>query len=198
VTPVVVGLIVEGQGDALALPPLLRRIAQAAGQFDLSIPQPFRVKRGKFANKSDDFERALQFLSNGSDVIVTVLDSDADCPVTLSQDLLARANKVVGHIPVSVVAAHQEFEAWLLAGVESMRGYRGIRHDASCPENLDSVRSPKGRLEACITSGVYSETVDQAKFACKMDLEMARARSRSFDKFVRDVERLAIRSVIVR
>lgn len=36
----------------------------------------------------------------------------------------------------------------------------------------------------------YRETVDQAAFASQMDLQLARRRSPSFDKFYREVTRL--------
>ncbi len=36
-------------------------------------------------------------------------------------------------------------------------------------------------------SGVYSETVDQVKFACRIDLDTAAQNARSFTKLVQDI-----------
>lgn len=42
-----VACVVEGHGDVKALPILVRRLAAAAGVFDLSILQPHRCPRGR-------------------------------------------------------------------------------------------------------------------------------------------------------
>jgi hypothetical protein len=186
-TMLTIGLIVEGQGDQAALPPLIRKMASDAGYFEIQIRQPFRVHRGRFAAKFDDFERAVKFLAVECDCIMTVLDADDDCPKEFAQDLRERAAAIAGHKVVSVVMAKSEFESWILAGIESLRGYRGVLETATCPSSVESIRDAKGTLEAMIESKVYSETVDQVKFAANLDSDLARSNSPSFDKFARDL-----------
>lgn len=40
--------IVEGDGEVGAVPILLRRIAEGLGRFDIEVPSPIRVRRGRF------------------------------------------------------------------------------------------------------------------------------------------------------
>ncbi|MCV7199839.1 DUF4276 family protein [Mycobacterium angelicum] len=187
-TQLKVGVIVEGHGDVDAIPVLIRRIAELHEIFDTVILRPFRVNRSRFNEKFDDFERALRYLSQNSHVIAVVLDADDDCPRDLCSNLRLRAREIVKHLPVSIVAANKEFEAWLLAAIESLRGRCGVRTDAVCPSNVEEIRGAKQRVEAMMDNRIYSETVDQVKLAANMDLRIARQNSRSFDKFVRDIK----------
>lgn len=182
-----IGLIVEGQGDVLALPVLVRRIAQEmAERFDVKVLQPMRVKRGRFSDSFDDYARASTFLATKADAVITVLDADDDCPVELGANLRSRAQDCIGHVQVAVTVANKEYETWLLAGVESLRGLRGVSEDAEVPANLEDIRGAKGRL-ASMMSGHYSETVDQPAMTAKVDLAEAQRLSASLDKFVRDL-----------
>jgi hypothetical protein len=168
----------------MALPPLVRRVChEKLSRFDVDIYEPpFRIKRGRFAEKFDDFDNALLFLASACDVILVVLDADDDCPVDLAAGLRVRGKNAIGHKQVEVVVAQKEFECWLLAAVDSLRGFRGVAEDAECPANVEDIRGAKGRLESMMKSGVYSETVDQVKFACQIDLDTASRNARSFRK----------------
>lgn len=189
-TQLTIGAIVEGHGEVDAIPVLIRRIANEHEIFDITIPRPFRIKRNRFDERFDDFERALQLLSPTCDVIAVVLDADDDCPRDLCLSLLERARLLLNDFPVSAVAAKSEYEAWLLAAIESLQGRCGVRADAACPNNLEEIRGAKGRLEAMMENRIYSETVDQVKLTANIDLGLASRNSHSFDKFVRDIQNL--------
>lgn len=177
------GLIVEGQGDALALPVLVRRILHESLQrFDCVLVAPaFRVKRGRFHERFDDFESALTFLAAKCDAILVVLDSDDDDPEVLANGLQLRAETAVGHVPVAVRPAVREFEAWFLASVPALRGRRGVPTDAPEVPHSSEPRSAKSVFESLLLSGVYSETVDQPSFAAIVDLELCKRESASFN-----------------
>lgn len=85
--------IVEGHGDAEAVPILLRRIGAAEG-VNVTVKRPVRHPRGKLV-KQDDLQRAVQLaaLKGGSNgVILVVLDADDDCAAQLGPRLLAWAS----------------------------------------------------------------------------------------------------------
>ena len=182
--------VVEGHGDAEAVPVLIRKLLLERGAF--ADVKPHRVHRQK-VTKPGEFEKAVQFASmhEGCTAILVVLDADDDCPAVTGPQLAQRAVAAVGHIPVGVVLANREFEAWILAGVIGVRGQRGIRSDAEPPPDPDSVGSPKAALEALMDPRTYLETDDQAAFAERLDLENARLNSRSFRKFEGEVLRLS-------
>lgn len=184
-----IGLMVEGQGDQLALPELVRNVAFSRGIYDISIPTPFRVKRGRFAPAFTDYERALQVLAAKAERILVVIDADDDCPVELAQGLLQRATTCVGHRPVHVAIAHHEFEAWLIAGIESYQDHPAVSLTAEViGADPDSIRNAKSAFRGMLTGNRYSETVDQVRFASMIDFDVTAQKSRSFRKFMSELD----------
>jgi hypothetical protein len=183
--------VVEGHGEVAALPILLRRIAarQAPNEY-VECPRPIRVPRGRLL-KADELERAVTLAVRsiapvGS--VLLLLDADDDCPAELGPRLLERIASVRAGVGVSAVLAKTEFEAWFIAAVRSLRGYRGLPEDIEPPPEPESIRGAKEWLSQHQRHR-YSETLDQPAFAERMDLDLARS-TRSFEKLWRDVGRL--------
>jgi Domain of unknown function (DUF4276) len=185
------GIIVEGEGEVTSAPVLLRRLAEQRGH-QLEVHRPFRVPRGKLV-KADELHRAVEAVARqvgeGSPILV-LLDADDDCIATLSKDMTATARAARSDRRISVVLAKREFEAWFLAAIESLRGKRSVRADAIWDGDPEAVRDAKGVLRQLTEPMRYSPTVDQAALTSMMDLDMARARSKSFDKLCREVDKL--------
>jgi hypothetical protein len=91
---------------------------------------------------------------------------------------------------VEMVIAWREYEAWLLAAVDSLHAHPAVRDDARTPADPEGNRGAKGRLESLMLES-YKETLHQAKFSAQIDLKMAQANSRSFRRMVHAVEVLA-------
>jgi hypothetical protein len=182
------GLIVEGFGEVEAAPLLIRRLVTwLAPHLQLEIARPYRVKRQRIV-KEGELERVVDFMSRSigpGGALLVLLDADYDCPATLGPELLARARKARPDRQIAVILAKQEFEAWFLAALSSLRGVRTISGAVEPPSDPESVAGAKGWLERQMSSG-YSETVDQAALTAVMDLVAAR-RADSFDKLVRDI-----------
>jgi hypothetical protein len=182
-----IATIVEGDGEVAALPIVLRRLAEwlspALGAVE--VPTPIRVRRDRFLNRDEEFRRMLLLAAakcGEAGWILVLLDADDDCPAELAPEILTRAQAVVPHRRVSVVLANREFEAWFLAGAESLDGKRGFscaKQETSDPE---AVRNAKGWLSERMGAGRYRETTDQPAFATLLDLRLAHDRSRSFRK----------------
>lgn len=169
---------------------LVRRVAATCDR-PVRIPMPMRIPRSKLIREAE-LERAAQLVRrlHGPDVrLLLTFDADDDCPAALAPSMRARLRQHASDLPASVVLATRELEAWFLAGVESLRGYRGLRADAEPPAEVERLRDAKGQLARLMTRS-YSEVTDPPAFAARLDLELARRRSPSFDKFLRDVERL--------
>lgn len=181
-----IGLIVEGHGDAIATPALLRRVAVQVGYFDLlTMPKPFRLSRGRMV-KQHELMRAVEFVSRqvGPDgVVFVIFDADDDCPVQLAGTIRPWLDERQD-IKVRLVVSDREFECWYIASAEALQGVRGLANTAACPANPDIIRDGKGWLASRMPNG-YSETIDQAAFASKLDIAQA-VRSRSFRKFLKE------------
>jgi hypothetical protein len=187
--PVDLACIVEGDGDLQAVPIAIRKIVHEIDPgLGLKI-HLLRVPRTKLV-KPGELERSIELAARRAGrggAILVVVDSDDDCPATLGPELLARARKVRSDLPVSVVLAKREFEAWFLASARSLRGLRGLASDLVPPPDPESIRGAKEWLTARMTRGRgYTETLDQSALTASMDLSQART-APSFDKFFRDV-----------
>lgn len=184
--------IVEGKGEVEAVPILLRRIFDEMGVYDVTVARPFRVKRNRVVRPGELERTVRQAVSARSDAgsLLVILDADDDDPGILGPKLLKQCESALPFLPVAVVLAHREFEAWFLGAKESLRGKRGIRLNAVSPQRPESIRGAKEHLSQNMEESRYLPVDDQPALAEYMDMEMARKRCPSFDKMFRDIGRL--------
>ncbi len=188
-----IGCIVEGQGDVVAVPLLIRRIAaELYPELAINTPRAIRVHRNQVVQPGkleQEIELAAQRIG-GQGAIFIILDSDGDCPAELGPALLHRASQARSDLPIAVVIAKNEFEAWFLAAAESIRGQRGLRDNIHPPNNPEAIKDAKGWLrDRMEDSRTYRETRDQPALTALFDIEQAR-QADSFDKCYRDIVRL--------
>lgn len=197
-TIVTIASIVEGDGEVVALPKVLFRLARQLSIWHLRVPTPMRVPRGKLVGEGG-IEKAVSAMAQRVGVsggVLVLLDADDDCPAILGPALLKRAQETRPDMPISVVLANREFEAWFLAAASSLAGNHGFQRDLSPPRNPEMIRGAKEWLTRHRSEGQpYKPTVDQAALASVFDLEAARHRSPSFDKFCRDAQALLASSI---
>ena len=188
--------VVEGDGDADALPELLVRILQEKYErYDVA------VLRGKTkvvkANGRQNLEKKLdKFLGHAQNkpecaAILVVVDADEDCPVKLARDLTQRCNKIGLRCPVQIVCAHREYESWFLASLNTITGMHGIPKTAVLSSDAEAVLDPKQWLTEQMPSGqAYKETTHQASLSRAIDLDLACRNSRSFRRLCHALEEL--------
>lgn len=178
--------IVEGHGEVNAVPLLLRRLRDEAGAFDLQIGTPIRRTRTQLV-REETLRQAVELArrqTNCSSILI-LLDGDDDCPRELAPRLAAWAQAAAAGIPSAVVVAHREYEAWFLAAIESLRGQRGIRVDASHRDDPESARGAREALEDLMIAGSsYHTTADQPALTAMFDMATAYRFSRSFRRMV--------------
>lgn len=185
--------IVEGHGDVEAVRILLRRVLHEKLQrYDVAIERSIRVPKDKLL-KPGELERAVSLAAKRTcetDGIVVLVDADDDCPAELAPAMAARAAASRPDRRISVVVAKSEFESWFVAAADSLAGFRGFAASLAVPAQAERIRDAKGWLSNTMPTGsTYRETIDQAAFAGRIDLEQAR-QCPSFDKFMREVRTL--------
>jgi hypothetical protein len=183
---VIIQPIVEGQGDVDAVPVLLRRLRDEAQAWGLEVAKPHRRPRTLLV-KREPLQSAVRVAGLTPDCagILVIFDADDDCPKALAQELEKWAQEAAGERPCAVVLANREYEAWLLASIETLRGKAGILPEAVSHPDPESPRDAKGELEQRMPQGAsYSPSVDQAPLTAHLDLESAYRRCRSFRKLV--------------
>lgn len=192
--------IVEGHGEESAAPALLHRIRDKFVQeAQLVVDRPIRIRRSSFIKPEGDelkrsvelaARRALDLRSATRSAILVLLDAHEDCPKELAPRLLERARAIRSDLPIHVVLAKCEYEAWFLASIDSLREKCGLPENVPLFPYPEEISNAKEKISAQLKRGGgrrYSETVDQLEFTRCFDLAAARQQSPSFDKLCRDV-----------
>jgi hypothetical protein len=191
-------LIVEGKGEIAAARQLVERLMGQAGVFDFRIARPIRQSSSQLV-RQEGIRKAVELAVITEDVaaILIIFDGDLElprgegvaapfCPKTDVQQLLQSAQEAARGVPCQIVVAYKEYESWLLAGIEGIRGKHGIPDDARCPKNFETVRDAKGQLAAAMGNGQkYLPLLHQVSMTAHFDLGLAFRRSRSFRKLVK-------------
>jgi hypothetical protein len=155
----------------------------------IEVGRPYRLPRGKALHRPDELGKALGFARRTADAALLLLDSDDDLPCVLGPELVSSATALAPTLPIAIVLAEREFEAWFLAAAESLAGTHGLETPLEAPPDPSRVRDAKGWLGQRMNRS-YSPVIHQPKFAALFDLELAAARSSSFEKLRRELVRL--------
>jgi Domain of unknown function (DUF4276) len=178
--------IVEGDGDFLAVPELVRRVAHKLGQFDLTVCKPH--KRGDLPKVLGRFDAFFETALIEGCPILWVMDYDCDTCHDQAAEvkrLRSRASELARGMAFEFVFFVQEFETLFLADVETTRKvFADIGPTTTFPTNPEAVRDAKGWLSAARPRGfAYKPTQHQQKLAAQVDLGRLRLRSPSFARF---------------
>lgn len=183
--------VVEGQGEEVAFPILLRRLVLELGCY-MEIGSPVRSKRTQMV-REEDFKRVARLASfkPGACAVLALFDADDDCAIIHIPDMTRWAQEAVPLMPSAVVMARREYESWLLAALEALRGQRQIGLDAAYPQNPEEKRDAKGVITGFRPPGSpYSPATDQPALSALFDLTAAYARASSFRKLVKELCRV--------
>src|SRR2546421_11414496 len=106
--------------------------------------------------------------------VFILVDSDDDCPKQIAPPLLQRAQIARSDVPIAVVLAKFEFEAWFLAAAESIAGRRGLQAALRPPPDPEAIRDAKGWLQRHMQprNRKYSATTDQPALTALFDLNL--------------------------
>jgi hypothetical protein len=204
--------VVEGEGERMALPPLIDRMLRQLRRHRRLMVDPDRVlcaHNGDRITAPYDAQRQLGiefFVGRAARekpaAIVVVVDAEQRCvqragagDVPLGPHLLARARVVAGDIPVAVIVANRMFEAWLLADFHSLRSRGHLLSAAQFPQwQTPEARSGCKKTLTDALGRKYLETVDQERLARVVSLPIRaamRARTPSFHKLYRDIDQIS-------
>lgn len=184
--------IVEGHGDAMAVPLLLRRIAsELGGGAFLEVIKPVRVPRSKLVQQPDMLRAIdlahLKLAAAAAErrCVLILFDADEAAACELGPQLVTIARERRAHVDVAVVLPVPEYETWFVAAAESLERY--LRLDGvEIPRQPEQQRAKKAWLQRHF-NGRYAETIEQPALTAMMELALCRSRSPSFDKLCREV-----------
>lgn len=200
-TRIVVASIVEGDGEVPALPILIRRIGQTyCPDTFIDVLKPIRMPASSLIKKDDPcLSRAvgiaakkLAEVGDGSarKFILILIDAEGACAAIEGPIMKQRATEIASHLDITCVIAVDEYETWFVAAAGSLSKYLDVEPN-NIPSEPEKSRTKKKWISERIRAGTYKETVDQPKFSAEMDLALCHARSPSFRKLCREIERMA-------
>ena len=167
--------IVEGEGDAAALPVLIRRVLDAQNASERAQPGKAQHEHRGTLLKPGEIERIARTLlqkAKGEARVLVLIDADKDRACVLGPQLQRRLDREFGAGTCAAVVAVREYENWLIGDEAALDAKRAL-----------SAQRTDGRS--------YRPTADQAHLTTEIDVIAVRERCPSFDKLWREVERLA-------
>ena len=178
-------LWIEGKGDGAAAQVLVRRILYNHVQaYTWQVVRPIRVGRwDQFLREVRRFVEHLrrrQGTKERVDAVLVLLDLDDGCAAEVASTLAQALWRERPPVPMAVVLAVREFEAWFLA---SARSLWGTPHP-----NPEGKRDAKGEVRRYERE--YAPTTHQAALSARLDLQEAADNSRSFRRLLHAVEEL--------
>lgn len=178
----IVASVVEGHGEVNALPELLRKIAYEGEINDIDVRRPHRLGRDHMRSTKVRDAVRMQWANinqrGGAGVVVVLYDSDDDDP---QQCVKATREALEGQEAVVAVVV-REYEAWFLAGIESLRDHRAVKDNAAYSKDPEAKRGAKEALQEQMIEN-YAETRHQVAFSSILDLDATAQRSPSFARF---------------
>lgn len=186
--------IVEGDGDKIAVPLLLRRMLEERHEiFDCKILKPHM--RGELPLVRRNFENWFKVAIKENAAILWVLDfdcDDCDCVKTESESLKERAQAIRADWPIEVAFMVKEFETLFLCDAASSRiALKSIPASTAFPDDAETVRGAKEWLSNAMPKGIaYKPTTHQAKVSAALNLDFLAEHSPSFAHLDRALQRL--------
>lgn len=185
--------IVEGHGDANAVPLLIRNILNSNDIFDVDLCPTQR--RGEYPSVDKNFDNYFLVAIKDKSPIIWIMDFDAkkyDCPYKEASKLIARASKLRPGWPIEIAFLVKEYEVLFLYDEKATRKiFSDISTQVEFPPSPKEVRGAKEWLSEQRPRGkAYKETVHQEKITAHLDLNLLREKSADFAHLERSILKL--------
>jgi hypothetical protein len=188
-------LIVEGDGEEVAAPKLVRRILHEYFEYYDDMPIESHNANGKFqltvTKEGLGIERYLEFarLEPTCAAVLVLVDAekeDVDCPPRLAKEFAERSRRLGLPFPVAVVVSVCEYESWFLANLGSIAPkYFNGGLPTEYEGNPEEQCSAKGWISRQMPDGkIYKETTHQEKMSFDININKTYEACRSFKRLV--------------
>lgn len=185
-------IVVEGKGERHAAPKLGSRLLRDRGH-DQWFADGEGRRLGGLPVLLSRPQGTLDFLRRKTpDAALLLYDLDDGCPLKEASRASALVREARLPFPAAVVLARCEYEAWMLASIETVsaadpRLPDGLTYDGD-PEHI---RDAKGWLTAQLPARIsYKPRLDQTPYTSAIDVALAAERSRSFRRLCHAIDQL--------
>lgn len=191
--------VVEGDGDKVAMPVLLRRMLQERHNvFDCKILTPH--VRGDLPGVRRNFDNWFKVALKEKASILWILDfdcADCDCVKYEARLLKQRAQAIHADCPFEIAFLVKEFETLFLCDSESTRTVlKAISATTIFPQDAEAVRGAKEWLSSAMPKGIaYKPMTHQAKISAALNLNFLYENSPSFFHLDNALKRLIAKTI---
>lgn len=196
---ILVAPIVEGHGDADAVRVLIQKIWTYIGGEHAEILRPNRQPRTRLLQSDQEhLANAINFAATklthssfpGHKAILILLDAEDDCAKhgSLGPLITKRAKEIRNDLDIFCVIANTMYETWFVASMDSLDNYFTLDDNKTKPSDPEGERRGKKWVKQYYKK-TYSPSIDQAKLSSGIDVSECRKKSKSFDKFCRELEK---------
>lgn len=169
-----IGLVVEGPGDAAALPILLRMHMHSTDDYRDALGKPVPVHGRGNATVPGGLEGfvTIAAVRPGCRAVLVVLDGEGDCVAELGPAL--RSRLTIRNTPLAVALADKSYEEWLSCSVETLDiGAVSYTADVGASSIQELLRPRK-----------YVKPTWQPRLTARMDLPLASSRNKSLARML--------------
>lgn len=168
-------LVVEGKGDAMAIPILLRKYLHHRGDYRDILGKPVATHGISNAIKPMGIEgyTAVADCRPGCRGVLVVLDADDECVLERAIQLNKRIEKTIQH-PFAIALAERTYEDWLYSSIESLElSEQSYIHDVNGMSRIKAALPEK-----------YVKPVWQPRLTDRIDISLATSRNKSLARML--------------
>ena len=186
-------IVAEGKGEMVAAAKLVSRLLRDRGHDSWIVPEDAYKLGGLpvFLSRPDDTLNLIR--RKNPDAVLFLSDLDRGCPKDDAPTAAEIFRSARLPFPTAVVLAQCEYEAWVIASIETVAASDSrLPGDLTCEVEPESIRDAKGWLTSHLPDGVsYKPTLDQARYTSAIDVARVFERSRSFRRLCHALDQLA-------
>ncbi len=206
------GIVVEGAGDRGAVGSLVTKVFRHLELFEWVIAGVVSTKGSGNLDRADNgLEHYVNIAGEGNDAVLVLRDSDGGHPPERAIAYAKRLQQTAYVKVVAICIPHQEFENWLLAGMESIRGKPwgkedGIVPDAPIPSSpeaesakayLTNHRKTNSRYKPAIHQHLITKHFDPATCSNSCSFDVLCRRLQQIDEAVRNARYVVLPDVSI-
>ncbi len=186
-------IVAEGKGEMVAARKLVARLLVERGHDTWIVPENAYKLGGLPVFRSRPDETLDLVRRKDPDALLFLSDLDDGCPAEAASGAAALFREAAFPFPVAVVLARCEYEAWMIASIETVSAADPRLPDGlTCDADPEGIRDAKGWLTARLPSGIsYKPSLDQTRYTSAIDTAIAAERSRSFRRLCHALDELA-------
>lgn len=182
-------LIVEGEGDAAAVPKLIHKVLEEKNIYHIDL-DPWIPFFGNIDAVYSNLQRYVALAMKRKCPLLWVLDCDdkkngeLGCPVQHVQTLRDALQKMHQPYPIEFAFFTKEFESLFLAEQHALKTHYQLESTVQIDPKAATRRDAKAEIDCLLPkSRKYNQRKDQAAIASLLNLETCRQVSRDFRHF---------------